>query len=184
MARRLALLLALGLFPAAPTPAQEAALLATWKDGEIRESFDASARMSHIDVAVMPSGAQGSLTLVVSAQWPGRQRMKPIDSFEIRADVGLHVNPNFIRQPTMLLVLDPESDRARVLDLTERLQIPPRGAGSAIDTGRVTISVTELVQLLRAQSMTAEIFALPLTFTPGQLEALRKFGDRVLAPPQ
>jgi hypothetical protein len=184
MARPLGLLLALALTPAAQALGQDsAALLATWKDGEIRESFDSSARVSQVAVAVMPAGQHGSLTVVLSARWPGRTRLKPIDEFEIRADVGLRVNPNFIRQPTMLFVLDPESDRTRVLELTERLQIPPTGAGSAIDTGRVTISVVELIQLLRARSLTAEIFALPLTFTPVQLEALRKFGDRVLAPP-
>jgi hypothetical protein len=161
-----------------------AALLATWKEGEIRESFDGAARISHVAVAVMPAGPHGSLTVVVSAQWPGRTRLKPLDEFEIRADVGLRVNPNFIRQPSILFVVDPESDRTRVLDLTDRMQIPPRGAGSSIDTGRAVISVVELIQLLRARSLTAEIFALPLTFTPDQLESLRRFGDRVLAPPQ
>lgn len=84
----------------------------------------------------------------------------------------------------MMFVLDPESDRTRVLDLTERMRLPPRGPGASIDTATVTISVVELIQMLRARAMTAEIFALPLTFTSGQLEALRTFGDRVLAPPQ
>ena len=169
------------------TPARgqdPAALLATWKDGEIRESFDSAARISQIAVAVMPSGQHGSLTVIVSARWQGRTRYKPIDEFEIRANVGLRVNPNLIRQPTMLFVMDPDSDRTRVLDLNDRVQIPPTGAGSAIDTGKATISVVELIQLLRARTLTAEIFAVPLTFRPEQLEALRKFGDRVLAPPQ
>jgi hypothetical protein len=106
-----------------------------------------------------------------------------LSEFELRADVGLRVNPTFIRQPRLVFVLDPDSDRTRVIDLSERLRIPPAGAGSAIDTGTVTISLVELVQLLRAQVVRAEIFALPMTFTPAQLEALRKFGDRVLAPP-
>lgn len=177
--------LALALAVTGPARDQDsAALLATFKDGEIRESFDGAARISHISVAVMPAGQHGSLTVVLSAHWPGRTRLKPIDEFEIRADVGLRVNPNLIRQPTMFFVLDPDSDRSRVLDLTARLQNPPTGAGSAIDTGRAMISVVELIQLLRAKSLTAEIFALPLTFTSEQLEALRKFGDRVLAPPQ
>ena len=181
---KLGLLLALALVGRVPASGQDpAALLATWKDGEIRESFDGAARITQIAVAVMPSGPHGSLTVVISARWPGRTRLKPIDEFEIRADVGLRVNPNFIRQPTMRLVLDPGSDRSRVIELSERLQLPPTGAGSAIDTGRVTISVVELIQMLRAQSLSAEIFALPLTFTAEQLEALRKFGDRVLAPP-
>jgi hypothetical protein len=178
------LFLALAATALAARPQDTAALLATWKDGEIRESFDAAARISQLSVAVMPAGQHGSLTVVMSARWPGRTRLKPIDEFEIRADVGLHVNPNLIRQPTMLFVLDPDADRSRVLDLTERLRNPPTGAGSAIDTGKATISVVELIQLLRARSLAAEIFALPLTFTPEQLEALRRFGDRVLAPPQ
>jgi len=161
-----------------------AALLATWKDGEIRETFDASTRVSQIAVAVMPSGPHGSLTVTLSARWPGRARTKPLDEFELRADVGLRVNPTFIRQPTLLLVLDPGTDRTRVLDLTERLRTPPSGAGSAIDTGAVTLSLVELIQWLRAETASAEIFALPLTFTPAQLEALRRFGDRALAPPQ
>ena len=183
--RRVGLLLALAVAMSGPVRGQDpAALLATWKDGEIRESFDSAARISQIAVAVMPAGQHGSLTVVLSARWPGRTRLKPIDEFEIRANVGLRVNPNLIRQPTMLFVMDPDSDRSRVLDLNERLQIPPAGAGSAIDTGKATISLVELIQLLRARSLTAEIFALPLTFTPAQLEALRKFGDRVLAPAQ
>jgi hypothetical protein len=160
-----------------------AALLATWKDGEIRETFDTSTRVSQIAVAVMPAGAHGSVTVVLSAQWPGRARTRPLTEFEMRADVGLRVNPTFIRQPRLVFVLDPDSDRTRVIDLSERMRIPPTGAGSAIDTGTVTISLVELIQLLRAQAVNAEIFALPMTFTPAQLEALRKFGDRVLAPP-
>jgi hypothetical protein len=160
-----------------------AALLATWKDGEIRETFDASARVSQLAVAVMPAGAHGSLTVVLSARWPGRARTKPLTEFEVRADVGMRVNPTFIRQPSLSFVLDPGTDHTRVIDLSERLRIPPSGAGSAIDTGTATISLVELIQLLRAQTLSAEIFALPLTFTPAQLEALRRFGDRALAPP-
>jgi hypothetical protein len=184
---RLDIALALALTLAAPEAGvrgqSTAALLATWKDGEIRETFDASARVSQIAVAVMPAGAHGSVTVVLSAQWPGRARTMALSEFELRADVGLRVNPTFIRQPRLVFVLDPDSDRTRVIDLSERLRIPPAGAGSAIDTGTVTISLVELVQLLRAQVVRAEIFALPMTFTPAQLEALRKFGDRVLAPP-
>ena len=179
-----ALACVVGLCPPASAFAQDpAALLATWKDGEIRETFDTSARVSQISIAVMPAGAHGSLTVVLSARWPGRARTKPLTEFELRADVGLRVNPTFIRQPTLLFVLDPGTDHARVIDLTERLKVPPSGAGSAIDTGTATLSLVELIQLLRAQAVSAEIFALPLTFTPAQLEALRKFGDRVLAPP-
>jgi hypothetical protein len=160
-----------------------AALLATWKDGEIRESFDASTRVSQLALAVMPSGPHGSLTVILSARWPGRARTTPLTEFELRVDVGLGVNPTFIRQPTMLVMVDPASDRTRVIDLTERLRIPPMGAGSAIDTGTVMISLVELIQMMRARVLTAEIFALPLTFSTDQIEALRRFGDRALAPP-
>lgn len=176
--------LPMALAAVAPAVAQGAGALATWKDGEIRESFDASTRISQVFVAVMPSGPHGSLTVVFSARWPGRARIKPLTEFEVRADVGLRVNPNFIRQPTLLFTLDPGTHDARVIDLTDRLQLPPSGAGSAIDTGRATMTLVELIQLMRARTAGAEIFALPMTFTPAQLEALRKFGDRVLAPPQ
>jgi hypothetical protein len=183
MVGRFDLLLTLTLALTSAAAGQDpAALLATWKDGEIRESFDAAARISQMAVAVMPEGQHGSLTVILSARWPGRTRLKPIDEFEVRATVGLRVNPNLIRQPTMRFVMDPDSDRTRVMDLDDRLQTPPTGAGSAIDAGKATISLVELIQLLRARSLTAEIFALPLTFTPEQLEALRRFGDRVLAP--
>ncbi len=170
---------------AAPVAAQDSSgLLATWKDGEIRETFDASTRVSRIAVAVMPSGAHGSLTMVLSASWPGRTRIKPITEFEVRADVGLRVNPNFIRQPSLLFVLEGGSSGSRTIDLNERLRIPPAGAGSAIDTGTAIISLVELIQMLRADRLSAEVFGLPMTFTPAQLDALRKFGDRALAPPQ
>ena len=172
------------LLAAAPALAQDAGALATWKDGEIRETFDGATRVSQVFVAVLPSGPHGSLTVVLSARWPGRTRTKPLTEFEIRADVGLRVNPNFIRQPTLAFTLDPGTDGARVIELSERLQIPPTGAGSAIDTGRAMVSLVELIQVLRARAVSAEIFGLPLTFTAPQLEALRKFGDRVLAPPQ
>jgi hypothetical protein len=46
------------------------------------------------------------------------------------------------------------------------------------------VSLVELIQLLRARTLDAEVFALPLSLTPDQLEALRRFGDRVLAPPR
>jgi hypothetical protein len=185
MGREIALMLALALAASEPGALAQttAALHATWKDGEIRESFDAAARVSQIAVAVMPAGAHGSVTVVLSAQWPGRARTRPLTEFEMRADVGLRVNPTFIRQPRLVFVLDPDTDRTRVIDLSERMRIPPTGAGSAIDTGTVTISLVELIQLLRAQEVTAEIFALPMTFSAAQLEALRKFGDRALAPP-
>jgi hypothetical protein len=159
-------------------------LLATWKDGEIRETFDTATRVSQLAVAVMPSGQHGSLTVTISARWPGRTRVKPLTEFEVRADVGLRVNPNFIRQPSMRFLLDSGTPRAREIALSDRLKIPPAGAGSAIDTGTAAISLVELVQLLRADALRAEIFALPLDFTPAQHEALRKFGDRAFAPPQ
>lgn len=169
---------------AAPVLAQpDAGPLATWRDGELRESYDQSARETQVFVAVMPSGPQGTPTIVLSARWPGRVPAKQVTSFDVRVEAGLGVNPNFIRKATLAFILDRGTDEPRAVELSDRLRLSVPGPGVAINSGTATLTLLELVQLLRARTVSGVILGLPVELTPGQIEALRRFGDRVLAPP-
>jgi hypothetical protein len=168
----------------APALAQpDAGPLATWRDGELRESYDQSARETRVFVAVMPSGPHGTPTVVLSARWPGRVPEKPLNEFEMRVEAGLGVNPNFIRKATLAFILDRDTSELRAVELSDRLRLSVPGPGVAINSGVATLTLLELVQMLQARTVSGVILGIPVELTPTQIEALRRFGDRVLAPP-
>lgn len=167
---------------AAPAPAQpDAGPLATWKDGELREMYDQSARETRVFVAVMPSGPQGSPTMVVSARWAGRVPERQVTEFEVRVEAGLGVNPNFVRKATLALILDRDTPELRAVEMSDRLRLAVPGPGVAINSGTATMTLLEMIQVLQARRISGVILGIPVEFTPGQIEALRRFGDRVLA---
>jgi hypothetical protein len=168
---------------AAPAFAQaDAGPLATWRDGELRESYDQSARETRVFVAVMPSGPQGTPTVVLSARWPGRVPEKPLNEFEVRVEAGLGVNPNFLRKATLSFILDRDTPELRAVELSDRLRLSVPGPGVAINSGIATMTLLELIQLLQARTVRGVILGIPVELTLSQIEALRRFGDRVLAP--
>lgn len=179
-----ALLLSGLLALAAPAFAQaDAGPLATWRDGEIREAYDQSARETRVFVAVMPSGPQGTPTVVLSARWPGRAPEKQVTEFEVRVEAGLGVNPNFLRKATLALILDRDTPELRAVEMSNRLRLSVPGPGVAINSGTATMTLLELIQVLQARRISGVILGIPVEFTPAQIEALRRFGDRILAPP-
>jgi hypothetical protein len=160
----------------------DAGPLATWRDGEIREAYDQSARETQVFVAVMPSGPQGTPTMVLSARWAGRVPAKQVTSFDVRVEAGLGVNPNFIRKATLAFILDRGTSELRAVELSDRLRLSVPGPGVAINSGTATLTLLELIQLLQARTVSGVILGIPVELTPAQIEALRRFGDRVLAP--
>jgi hypothetical protein len=120
--------------------------------------------------------------MVLSARWLGRVPEKPVTSFEVRVEAGLGVNPNFIRKATLALILDRGTTELRAVELSDRLRLSVPGPGVAINSGIATMTLLELIQLLQARTVSGVILGIPVELTPGQIEALRRFGDRVLAP--
>lgn len=167
----------------APASAQaDAGPLATWRDGELRESYDPSARETRVFVAVMPSGPQGTPTVVLSARWPGRVPEKPLNAFEVRVEAGLGVNPNFLRKATLAFILDRDTSELRAVELSDRLRLSVPGPGVAINSGIATMTLLEMIQVLQARRISGVMLGIPVEFSAAQVEALRRFGDRVLAP--
>lgn len=176
--------MAIAVAGSAPVHTQpDAGPLATWRDGEIREAYDQSARETRVFVAVMPSGPQGTPTVVLSTRWPGRVPEKQVTEFEVRVEAGLGVNPNFLRKAALALILDRDTPDLRAVEMSNRLRLSVPGPGAAINSGTATMTLLELIQVLQARRISGVILGIPVEFTPTQIEALRRFGDRVLAPP-
>ena len=150
-------------------PAQRAGhavLLATWKDGEIRETFDSSARVSQVFVAVLPCRvAHGSLTVVLSARWPGRTRTKPLTEFEIRADVGLAGQPQ-LHPAADARVHAGSRDRRRARDRVVRAAADPADRRRIGDRHRHGHAVARRVDPVAARAgRQRRDLRLPMTFT-------------------
>jgi hypothetical protein len=168
--------------PIAAVIGQDAGLLAVWKDGEIRSHQIGATRETEVFLGLLPSGPYGTVTLVLSARLPRRPQGEPPGSLQVRAAVGMRVNPNVIRKPVLMFVLDAGSKQAITLDLSERLRGREIEPGTAIDNAIATMSLVEFIQLLRAESVTGQILGLDFSLTSKQRQALREFGDRILKP--
>lgn len=161
---------------------QDAGLLAVWSDGEIRSQTIAATRETEMFLGLLPSGRHGTVTLVLSARLPRNPQGEPPGALQVRAAVGPRVNPNVIRKPVLMFVLDAGSKQAITLDLSDRLRGREIEPGTAIDNAIATISLVEFIQLLRAESVTGQILGLDFSLTSMQRQALREFGDRILKP--
>jgi hypothetical protein len=169
------------LVVAALTGQLDAGSAAAWGDGEIRSRYSEATGETEILLGLLPSGPHGTLTLVLSARLPHVQGEPPA-TMQVRADAGLRVNPNVIRRPVLVFVLDPGSERSITVDLSDRLRLAEVGPGAAIDNGIATMSLVEFIQLLRAETVTGQILGLDVSLTLKQRQALREFGDRIFRP--
>ena len=131
---------------------------------------------------LLPSGPQGTLNLVIAARWPGKEQLKPPEQYEIRADVGMGVNPLVLRKSELLFVFDPDTADATLVDLSKSLFVGGPGPAVAIERGTAMMPLVDFIRMLRAEQVAGEIFGLEFTLTPKQVEALRKFGDVIFKP--
>jgi hypothetical protein len=154
--------------------------LAMWPDGEIRSGYLELSKETVTLLRLLPSGPDGTLNLVIAARWPGKSPSSPPEELEVRADVGMGVNPLVMRRAELVFVLDTKGEQRVRVDLSERLRLADPGPAAAIERGTARLSIVEFIQLLRAEAVRGEIFGLGFSLTSKQIEALRKFGDTVL----
>ena len=148
-------------------------------DGEIRSRYIETIKQTEVSLGLLPRGPHGTLTLILSARLPQRLPVEPPDTLQVHAAVGLRFNPNVIRSPVLVFILDPGTQRTMTIDLSERLRFLDI---EAIDNTTATMSLVEFIQLLRAETVTGRILGLDVSLTLKQRQALREFGDRILRP--
>jgi hypothetical protein len=201
-----------GALPGASV-AQDAGILASWQDGEVRRSYAPARNETEIFFALVPACSHGTPTLTFATTFPGREPAQPPATFDVRAAVGTRINPNFIRTLTLKFVVHRDGAETTTVDLSRRLRLnastavvpgcvvdengrmtcPTPGpfvsdsqtAGGTIDSANGTIAGAEFETILNAKTLFANVLGMECALTTAQLEALRGFGRTLsLAQPR
>ncbi len=170
--------------------AQDAGLLASWRDGEIRQTYRAADDATDVYFALVPSCTAGSPTVTFGATLPGRTLQQAPAGFELRAATGMRIDQRLVRTATWTFLVNPGSRRPATLDLSSRVQVanPGHVLGPAIPIDVLYARMTggEFQTIAGSRSLTLNLFGAECELTEGQLAALRRFARlmRLEPPPQ
>jgi hypothetical protein len=157
-------------------------LAANWRDGEIRTETIPSAGETAISLGLLLAGEHGIVTMVLSARVQQKVPRDPPAEFQVLMGAGLNVPPNLIRRRVLRFVLDAGGPNATTIDASDRIRVLDPDPAASIDEASATITLVELVQLLRSDVITAQILGFDVSLTTQQRNAVRDFGMRVLRP--
>jgi len=155
---------------------QDAGLLAAWKDGEIRQTYDPGTNRTQIFLAWVLSCPQATPTLTFSAAFKGKQPKEPPGSLSVRVGLGAQYNPNVARTLTLVFVVDDDTK----IDVSRSLIPPALAAGANVDNAVGTLDLTDFSRLVSARIVTADVFGETCSVTKSQVDRLYSFAELVL----
>ena len=158
---------------------QPAGMLASWGDLETWSRYDERRNESEVGLGLQPQGKMGPMLLSFSATFPGKIAVKAPNAVVAQVAVTPGVNPNVLRTPTLVFLLDAKTPRAVTLDVSQRMNVDNPGPGAVVTTGRASLSPEEYSKLLSAATLHAEILGLQVEIRRDQLRAMRDFAERL-----
>jgi hypothetical protein len=163
---------------------QPAGMLSSWGDMETWSRHDERTDESETGLGLQLQGPSGPMLLSFSARFPGKVAMRAPESVVAQASVTPTVNPNVLRTPTLVFLLDVKTPRAATMDVSQRMSVDRPGPGQVVSNGRATISPEEYLRLVGATTLHGKIFGLDVEFRRDQLRAMRDFGERIHIRPK
>lgn len=162
-----------------PGPQAGAGPLATWADGETWSRYLAATGETEVGLGLQPSGSGGTMKVAFMARQRGKTAPRAPEEITVQLGSGALVNPNILRSPTLVFVLNPKTAQQVTLDLSSRLSVDNPAPGAAVTSGFARIPSAAFVRITRARRLSAMTLGLSVEFSPAQLEALRAFRDRL-----
>lgn len=163
---------------------QPAGMLSNWGDLETWSRYDERRDESEVGLGLQPMGKMGPMLLSFSATFPGKVALKAPADVMAQVAVTPSVNPNVLRTPTLVFLLEPKTPRASRLDVSQRMNVDRPGPGQPVTTGRASITPEEFLKLVGATTLHAEILGLQVEIRRDQLRAMRDFGERIHIRPK
>jgi hypothetical protein len=160
---------------------QDAGLLATWRDGEIRTSYSQDTGTTDLFVALVPQCAQASPTLVLRATFRGRQPESPPADLELRAAFGMRTNPNVVHARSLAFIVQTPPMGPTTIDVGSlRPPLGPWAPGEAVDVMLGRLSTRDLAHIVVAKTVSVRVLGLnACALTDAELGALRQFADQI-----
>jgi hypothetical protein len=163
---------------------QPAGMLASWGDMETWSRHDERADEGEAGLGLQLQGPTGTMLLSFSARFPGKVALRPPDSVVAQAAVTPSANPNVLRTPTLVFLLNVKTPQAATMDVSQRMSVDAPGPGQVVSNGRASISPEEYLRLVGATTLHAKILGLDVEFRRDQLRAMRDFGERIHIRPK
>jgi hypothetical protein len=147
------------------------------RDGDIRVLYWELTKRTDVWLTLELRTSEGKslptgTNMTITAQFPGKRPPQPVENVEIRVNSGM--------------LWAPRVQLGFVLNGRDKLDLTPPGmvslvTGSVSDYLPVTISVETLERLARAKHIDGNALGLEFEFTDFQLDAIRRFHQRILS---
>jgi hypothetical protein len=170
------------VFPSASVPAapqQPAGMLARWADLETWSRYDERTNETEVGLGLQPHGPSGPMLLSFTAEFPGKIAVAAPEAIFAQPAVSPTINPNLIRTPTLVFLIDVKMPRPTTLDVSQRMTVDSPGPGTIVTTGRAALSPEEFRRVAGATTLHAKILGVDVEFRRDQLRAMREFAERL-----
>lgn len=163
---------------------QTAGMHVSWADLETWSRFDERADESEVGLGLQLQGPQGPMLLSFTSRFPGKVALRAPESVVAFVSVTPTVNPNVLRKPTLMFVLEPKTPRSVTIDVSQRMSVDRPGPGQIVSNGRASMSPEEFLRLIGAPTLHAEVLGFNVEFRRDQIRAMRDFGERINIRPK
>ena len=158
---------------------QPAGMLASWGDLETWSRHDERANETEVGLGLQLQGPTGPMLLSFSTRFPGKVAIKAPESIVAQVGVTPTINPNVLRTPTLVFLLNAKTKTASTMDVSQRMSVDAPGPGAVVSNGRASMSPEELLRLIGATTLHARILGIEVEFRRDQLRSLRDFAERL-----
>ena len=175
-----AMAIAVGLSASSAPDAQRLqALRAEWRDLETWSRAVTDARQNELGLGLHLSGSNGPTLMAFIGRLDLRDPSTPPREITVQVATAQLSNPNVIRRPTLVFVVDGTSEKRTELDLTTTLVIDDPTPGGFPANGLAQLRTPEFVRLAEALTIEGSVLGLNATFRRDQIEALRALAARL-----
>jgi hypothetical protein len=186
---RLLVVVVLGGVVAAGGAAKVAAQLpagmhVSWADLETWSRHDERAQETEVGLGLHLTGPSGAMLLSFTSRFPGKVALRAPEGVIAFVSVTPTVNPNVLRKPTLVFLLEPKTKLAATMDMSQRLSVDRPGPGQVYSNGRASMSPEEYLRLTGVTTMHAELLGFNVEFRRDQIRAMRDFGERIHIRPK
>jgi hypothetical protein len=163
---------------------QPAGMLASWGDMETWSRHDERNDESEVGLGLQLQGPTGPMLLSFSARHPGKVALRAPEAVVVQAAVTPSANPNVLRTPTLVFLLNVKTPQAATMDVSQRMSVDAPGPGQVVSNGRASISPEEYLRLVGATTLHGKVLGLDVEFRRDQLRSMRDFGERIHIRPK
>jgi hypothetical protein len=156
-----------------------AMMRAEWGDLETWTHYIQDSRQNELGLGLQAAGPTGTSFVAFTGRLSIRNPTEPPREIGVQIAAGKLSNPNVVRRPSLVFLVNAGETDAFRLDLSERLNVDDPTPGGSAENGVAMMRAADFVRLSSATTLTADVLGFEAEWRDDQIRAMRDFAERL-----